>query len=214
VRVRLVVGVGLLLVAGALVLDMSGAAPRTAGSNHASTVVFAATVPGGGQLCETAPRLPPDAAKAQILIGTYGHPVPDLRLRFLDASGTEVATGHLPAGAAEGPVTIPLTRAKLAASATDVCLRVAGRSDVVLGGEGGPIGRDSELVNGKPQGGRIGMVYLRPGKESWWQLLSVLDHRFGLGKASFFGDWTLVVIALMMLGLWAVTVRLLVRELR
>ena len=38
-------------------------------------------------------------------------------------------------------------------------------------------------------------------------------HRFGLGKASFFGDWTLPAVALLLLGVWVGTVRLLLREL-
>jgi hypothetical protein len=41
----------------------------------------------------------------------------------------------------------------------------------------------------------------------------VLTRRFGLGKASFFGDWTLPVAALLLLGVWVATVRLLAREL-
>ena len=56
-------------------------------------------------------------------------------------------------------------------------------------------------------------MYLRPGSESWWQLLGVLDERFGFGKATFFGDWTLPVAALLLLGVWVATVRLLIREL-
>jgi len=208
-----VLGVALLLVVGALVLDMSGSAPRTAGSDHTGIPVFSASVPPGGQLCQTAPRLATDAAQVQLLIGTFGHPVPELRLRFLDAAGAEVANGHLAAGAKEGLVTVPLRRARGAADATGVCLRLGPGANVVLGGESGPISKDSELVNGQPQGGRIGLIYERAGAESWWQLLTVLSERFGFGKASFFGDWTLLAVALLLLGVWVATVRLLAREL-
>ncbi len=55
-------------------------------------------------------------------------------------------------------------------------------------------------------------MYLRPGRESWWQLLGTLDQRFGLGKASFFGDWTLPVMALLLLGIWIAAARLLAKE--
>jgi hypothetical protein len=72
----------------------------------------------------------------------------------------------------------------------------------------------TESVNGRRVAGAISLVYLRHGSESWWELLPTLTTRFGLGKASVFGDWTLPVLALLLLGVWVVTLRLLVRELR
>jgi hypothetical protein len=213
VRVRVVLAVALVLALGAVVVDMSGSAPRTAGSNHISAAVFAATVPPRGELCE--PVLPPpsDAARVQLLIGTFGHPVPALDLRYLDASGTTVAHGHLVAGAVEGVVTLPLSQARGAGGATRACLRVQGSSKTALGGEGGPASSDSEIVDGVPQGGLVSLVYLRSGSESWWQLLPTLGHRFGLGKASFFGEWTLPVLVLALAGVWFGATRLLLREL-
>jgi hypothetical protein len=213
VRVRVVLGVTLLLALGALVLDMSGRAPRSAGSDHASPVIFSASVPGGGTLCQPIAPLPEDATRAQILIGTNGRPAPELRLRFLDAAGAPVVAGEVPAGAHEGYVTIPLERTAGTRASTKACLRVGGSSPVALGGEGGAINPVSEVVNGSQQAGRITLLYLRGGDESWWQLLPTLTRRFGLGKASFFGDWTLPVAALLLLGAWVATVRLLVREL-
>src|SRR5450759_5316845 len=100
---------------------MSGRAPRTAGSDHVGTPVFAASVPGGGVVCQPASPLPQDAARVQLLVGTYGRPVPELSIRFLGASGEAVATGILPAGAHEGTVTIPLTHVRAAAASTSVC---------------------------------------------------------------------------------------------
>jgi hypothetical protein len=213
VRVRLGLGVALLAVAGALVLEMSGRAPRQAGSDHISPAVFAATVPAGGLVCQPAPFLPDDAARAQILIGTYGRPAPALRLSFLDAAGARVASGQLAAGAHEGTLVIPLSRVHGAPAAASVCLRVSGAAKVALGGEGGPVNPTSELVDNAAQPGRISLIYLRGGRESWWQLLPVLSERFGLGKAYFFGDWTLAFCALLLLGVWVGTIRLLLREL-
>jgi hypothetical protein len=213
VRVRVVLGVALLLVAAGLLLDMSGRAPRGAGSDHISPAIFAATVPGGGVVCQAGVPLPSDAARAQILIGTYGHPVPALTLSFLDAGGAPVATGRIPPGGREGTITIPLSHVPGAAASASACLRVGGASSVTLGGEGGPLNPTSETVNGHAQPGRISLLYLRHGSESWWQLLPSLTHRFGLGKASFFGDWTLPVAALLLLGVWVGAIRLLLREL-
>jgi hypothetical protein len=69
------------------------------------------------------------------------------------------------------------------------------------------------VVDGSQQPGRISLLYLRAGSETWWQLLPTLARRFGLGKASFFGAWTLPLAALLLLGVWVSAVRLLLREL-
>ena len=209
---RLALGLAALLVLAVLLLEMSGSAPRSAGSDHNNPAVFAATVPGGGTPCQPIVPLPQDGARAQLLIGTYGQPVPPLQLSFA-GDGATVAAGSRAAGGREGTVTIPIQRVS-SGVASSFCLHVGGHSSVVLGGEGGPIGASSEVVDGKAQGGRMSLLYLRAGSESWWQLLPSLDHRFGLGKASVFGDWTLPVFALMLLGVWIAALRLLLRTLR
>jgi hypothetical protein len=211
--VRLTLAVGALLVAGALALDMSGRAPRIAGSDHTGTPVFAAAVPAGGKLCQASPFLPGDAARVQLLIGTYGHPAPELRMRFTGPGGTPAATGNLPSGAREGLLTIPLRRIPGAPPARNFCLQLGRGTNIVLGGEGGPVNASSEFVNGAQQAGRVGLLYLRRGEESWWQLLPALTRRFGLGKASFFGEWTLPAVALLLVVVWVATARLIIREL-
>ena len=211
---RVALGLAALAVLAGLILDLSGSAPRSAGSDHVSPAVFAASVPGGGTLCQPISPLPGDAARAQLLIGTYGRPVPRLRVRFSDAAGSAVAGGDLPAGAGEGYVTVPLHHEPRALAATRACVAVGGSTNVVFGGEAGSLGAASELVNGKPQGGRISMLYLRAGKESWWQLLPTLSRRFGLGKAPLYGVWSLPAAALLLLGVWIAVFRLLARELR
>jgi hypothetical protein len=210
---RIVLAVALLFALSALVLDMFGSAPRTAGSNHVSPAVFAATVPAGGEVCEPVVPLSADVTRVQLLIGSFGRPVPALALRYLDATGSQVAHAEIAAGRREGLVTLPLHQGRGAGSATRACLRLRGGSKIVLGGEGGPVSAATETVNGRPQGGLVSLVYLRSGSESWWQLLPTLSRRFGLGKAALFGDWTLPVLALLLLGVWVATARLLLREL-
>jgi hypothetical protein len=210
---RLVLPLAALLILALLALELSGAAPRSAGSDHNNPAVFAATVPGGGTLCQPIVPLPLDVARAQLLIGTYGRPVPTLRLSFSGVGGGAVAAGARAAGGREGTVVIPVHRLGGGVAAS-FCLHVGGHSTVALGGEGGPVGASSEVVDGQPQGGRVSLLYLRAGSESWWQLLPSLDHRFGLGKASLFGNWTLPVLALLLLGVWIAAVRLLLRTLR
>jgi hypothetical protein len=214
VRVRVVLAIALLLTAGALALDMSGRAPRLAGTDHVDPLVFAATVPGGHTLCQPGMVLPPDAASVTMLVGTFGHPVPALAVRFLDDRGVLVARGSPAPGTREGNVTVALSRTRGAAVAGTLCLANPSRSAIVLGGESATAGPGSVRLDGSVLAGRIDVAYLRPGRESWWHLLPTLDERFGLGKASFFGDWTLPAVALALAGVWAYTVWLLLRELR
>jgi hypothetical protein len=213
VRVRVVLGVALALVIGALALDMSGRAPRTAGSDHTAPVGFVATLLGARELCQAQMVLPSDAERVQVLIGTYGLPVPELSVRFLRAGGRLLTGGRLAAGATQGDVSIPVSYPHGPDVEGVLCIRVAGHSKMVLGGNVATAGPTSEQIGGTPEAGRISVVYLRPGRESWWQLLPTLSRRFGFGKASFFGDWTLAVVALALLGVCVSTVRLLAREL-
>ena len=212
-RARLVLGVALLLVAGALALDMSGRAPRDRRYRPHQPRGFSAALPHGGTLCQPAMVLPSDAQHLEVLIGTYGVPVPALSASFTATRGSTRASGRLAAGAHEGYVQIPLRYPHGPTAEGTLCLRVGGAHKVVFGGEPATPGALSEQVDGAPQPGRIDVVYLRPGRESWWQLLGTLDERLGLGKASLFGDWTLPAMALALLGVWIAAVRLLAREL-
>jgi len=210
-RVGGLVAGALAVVAAGLAITLSEQAPREAGSDHIVPAMFAATLASGGEVCQVNPYLPPAAASAQILIGTYGRPVPALALRFTDPAGAVVSTGQLAAGARQGTVSIPLSRALDPGRATSVCLGVGGRSKIVIGGLGIPPGPTDEVVNGAVQAGRISIVYYRAGRESWWSLLGVIDRRFGLGKAGFFGDWTLPACVALLVASWAAVLRLLVR---
>jgi hypothetical protein len=192
---------------------MSGSAPRTAGSDHVAPFVFSASLSAAGSVCQPVDSLPRDAARVQLTIGTYGRPVPALTLRFLDSSGRVSAVGSLVAGVHEGLVSIPVRDVSDPEAASEVCLDVGHTGPVVLAGEGVPVNSFSERVNGTPAAGRIALFYVRKGSESWWQLLPVLDERFGLGKASFFGSWLLVAAALALLGVWVATIGLLARQL-
>ena len=184
---------GTLAVVVGLAVDMSRSAARTAGSDRVSPQQFSAIVPGGGVVCQPIQGLPYDAARARILIGTYGRALPPVGLRFLDASGATVATSFV-AGGRQGYVTFPLTRVPGAGAATKACLHVGGGYHDAIGGNGAGLDAGSELVDGRPQPARITIFYVRRGSESWWQLLPVLDLRFGLAKAPWFGRWTLPAV--------------------
>jgi|SRR5579884_1750004 len=211
--VRFVLAIGVLGVLATLILDMSGAALRLSGSDGIKPQVFATVAPGGSTVCQAVGPLPPDTGAAKILVGTYGRPLPPLRMRFLDTSGSTVAAGGV-RGGRQGYVVIPLTRSGRLSSVTRVCLSIGERFRLAIAGTPAPTQPVDEVIDGRPAPGVFSIFYLRARPETWWQLLPVLDHRFGLGKAPFFGRWTLPVLALLMLAVWAGAIRFLARELR
>jgi hypothetical protein len=208
-----VLGVSVLLVVGTLALEMSGRAPRIAATDHTNPIGFVAGMQHGQELCQPAMELPSDAQRVEVLIGTYGPPVPAVLARFVGPKGSVVASGRLAAGARQGYIRIPLSYPHGPNVSGALCLRMGSSAKVALAGDQFPAGPESEQIAGKSQPGRIDVVYLRPGRESWWQLLSALTQRFGLGKASFFGGWTFPAMVLLLVGVWVAVVRLLVREL-
>jgi hypothetical protein len=212
-RVRIAIGLAVLATAIGFLVDMSGSAPRGAGDDQVTPAAFLNSVPGGGALCQGAMVLPNDAASIVMTVGTYGRPMPRIAVVFKDQAGRTTATGLLLAGTVqEGVVTIRLRYPHGPSVAGTLCIHVGGRRTIVIAGEGFP-GGSSVRVNDRPQLARIAVLYRRPGRESWWQLLGTLDQRFGLGKSSIFGDWTLPLLALAALALWIATVRVLAREL-
>ena len=213
--VRIVLALGLILVTALFVREMSGSGPRTAGSDRIRPDTFSEVVPAGGTLCQQTGPLPDDAAAASVLIGTYSRPMPAITLQFLNQARQVVAHGKLAPGAHadQGYVMVPLVRTRESNSVTTTCLRLGGSAHYAIGGEGGPVTPISAVINGKPLPGSISVFYYRRGDESWWQLLPTLDQRFAYGKATFFGAWTLPVMALLVLVVWIGAVRLLGREL-
>jgi hypothetical protein len=211
-RLRLVVALATVLVAVAVVAVLSRHVVLNAGSDHIVPASFVATVPRNAELCQLNPYLPAGARSAQIVVATNGRPVPAFALRFLTAAGAVVASGSRPAGAGEGPVSIPIVSGPDAANASRLCLRVRGPAPVLVAGRGLPPDQTDEIVNGRPQLGRISVVYrYGGGPKAWWSQLSAIDHRFGLGKASVFGDSALPPCALLLLAAWALALRLLLR---
>lgn len=209
---RIALAAALLLVVGTLVVELSGRARRIASTNHVNPVEFSAPMPKGGTVCQPGVSLPSDAAGFRVLIGTYGRPTPAASTTFTTAAGRLVTGGYLPAGKPQGYITLPLRHPHGASTSGTLCIRFATQEQLAIGGEPFNLGPAAVQVDGKPVAGILDLVFLRPGKESWWQMLSTLDFRFGLGKSSVFGDWTLPFVAIVLAGAWLLAFRLLIRE--
>lgn len=211
-RLRVALAAALLCVIGALALDMSGSAPRLSGTNHVNPLAFVVTVPPGGRLCQPAVALPPDTGSVKLLIASYGRPLPTISALLTGEDGERLASGELARGRKQGYVTIPLEPVRQRVRAGTLCIRFGGTSKLAFGGVGEPENAASVRVNGHIAEAKVSLYYLRPGSESWWELLPTLAQRFGFGKAAFFGSWTLPLVAFLLLATWVATIRLLVKE--
>lgn len=209
---RAVIVAGVLLIIGTLALDMSGSAPRLAGSNGIRVEVFSTVAPGGATVCEVVGALPRGTGGAKLLIGTYNRPLPLVRIRFLDASGSAVALGDV-RGGRQGYVSIPLRRRGAFSAAKRACVRIGGHFGIALGGIRAASKPVDEVIDGSPAPGLFSIYYLRADSQTWWQFLPLLDLRFGLGKAPFFSRWALPVVAGLALLVCAGAIALLWREL-
>jgi hypothetical protein len=215
---RIALGLAILATAIGLVIDMSRSAPRLAGDNDVvwpAANPAVATASGGQVLCMKDTVLPDDAARLVTPIHDsvdQSLPLPRIAVDFVDAAGKRIATGVLKAGAAESAaVSVPLHYPHGASAFGTLCLHIGGHRTLLFDGASGA---GVTLVDSVQQPGSPAILYYRPGRESWWQLLGVLDFRFGLGKSAIFGDWTLPAVVLAALALWFGVARVLVRELR
>jgi hypothetical protein len=210
VRVRLTLCVALVLVVAGAFAVLSQRADRMAGSNGIGEIGFPVVVGPGKTVCQHT-TLSDDTRNVVMLVGTYGRPVPRLSLTFRAPDGRQLASGAVPAGKTEGHVTVPLSRTADGSTFDALaCVRNGGTHRIALGGDIEPQ-QSAATVNGRPTSGGFALRYLRPGDESWWQLIPTISTRFGLGKAPIFGDWTLPIAALVLLAVWIAAIRLVLR---
>jgi hypothetical protein len=184
-----------LLVALALVLTDSK--PRQSGSNYVPEVAEVAHIHGDGERCQKGVLLPADTAQVRVLLGTYGKPAPavtvDARVK-----GRLVTTGTLPAGGPQGHVDVPLRLVRNTTPGARVCVRLNGTGTTVLYGASR----------------KVRLEWLRPGRDSWLDVLPVVARRFGYAKANPFGSALMWLAGLLLLVAWAMAGRLVARELR
>jgi hypothetical protein len=201
-------GVGLTLLAIALVATLSQAAPRRMGTNKIGTdEVFGATR-GGGTFCQRYEQIPAGTGAIRIsLFGVGGERAPPVRVTVADGSRT-LARGARPASHPRPSelIVVPL-QTVLAHEAT-------GRVCVTLGSSGGQLGLVGQATDSKfaartgrePLSGRLRIEYLRPGRESWWSFASTVAHRIAIGHplagSSAVFLIVLLTLASIILGSW------------
>jgi hypothetical protein len=196
-RLAAAVAAGAVALLVALALVLGDSKPRQAGSNYVAELEPVGTIQGSGERCQSGLVLPADTDAVRLLLGTYGEPTPRVSVRATKGS-EEVTSGSIPAGGHEGHLDVPLRRVDAETGGVTVCVDIEGSERTVLYG----------------LAGTVRLEWLRPGSESWFDLLPVVARRFGYGKANPFGSWLIVVAGLMLALAWFLAGRVLLRELR
>lgn len=195
-RVKVVLGAGLVAVAALVVVLLLAEDQRRAGSNYVPEHGPVTELDGGGRHCETEQIVPGDTGALRLLVGTYGPPTPQIDVTATLPGGAPVTRGRLPAGQEQGHVVIPLERVDDTTPGAEVCIRVGGDGRTVLYG----------------RGENVRLAWMREGSESRLAILPVIAHRLGLAKLNPFGDWLVLVLVLVMGVAVFVALRTVLRE--
>jgi hypothetical protein len=202
-------GLGVIVVVLAVLLLHRG--QRRSGSDLTPNGAFVAVLGPGQRACQGQELLPADTAAVRITIGTYGKPGPPLRLTVTGPSGETLTSGGLPAGWRQGVVQIPVAHVSSAMEGARVCLLSDGPQPIALGGALPDPGYRM-VVAGRTVEGRLRYDYMRPGRESWLELLPTLAYRSTLAKSGLVRHWAWAAALLLMLFAAALGARTIARE--
>jgi hypothetical protein len=184
-----------------VVLVLSHRQPREAGTSFSNpSAVLGTLTPRARTVCQPGENVPGDAASLELRIDTGGRPTPPLTIAIRSA-GRIVRRASLPAGPPATSVTIPFRRVPATLGGASVCLTAAGRQPVGLVGHF-DLPAPARVVASpaaKLLPGRLAIVYWRPGSESGWSIVPAVWHRFGLGKATWEGSWTMALAIVLVL---------------
>jgi hypothetical protein len=199
-RVVAVVGIGALAVVILAMLLHGG--PRRSGTDRTPDGSFVLTLGAGQQTCQEGELLPADTAALRMTIGTYGTPGPPLKASVLGASGRVLTRGGLAAGWRQGIISIPVHHVSHAQAPVRVCLTDAaagGAGKIAIAGTRGEPGSTMSVDSAPEPGVRVRIDYMRPGRETWLQMLPTLAHRLSLGKSGLVRGWAWIAVPLLML---------------
>jgi hypothetical protein len=168
------------------------------------------TAESAGSVCQRGESLPGSTRAIRLTMTAIIGPRVSLKV----FSGSRVvAHGTTGTGWSGSTVSVPVNALPTAYSPVELCVYIS-----QLNGEvefnGRPSEADAAIANGKTTiRGRVGVEYLRSGRQSWLSLLPSMARHLGLGRAPG-GTWMAFVAALLTAALAVVASVLLLRELR
>ncbi len=212
---RVVVGVGVLVIVAFFAVLLTQRGWRISGTDMTPDREPVALLGGGQQACEGQETLPGDTAALQLEIEVSGAG-PPLSATITGRDGATLARGRLAPGWHGGAVRIPVTHVSTTTEGVRVCVRddapSHGGRTIDLGGQSYDLGLNSEVAGKLDENMRIRIDYLRPRRESWFQLAPTIVGRFSLGKSDLLRHWAWVALLVLMLGCVGLAVRTIVSE--
>lgn len=209
-RLKIVVVVGLLLGAVAVVLTLSQS-PSAIARVNTSEQALLETVTKTTSACQANEVLP--RGTTAVRLRTWAFLGPRVTLTMLE-HGHVIAHGEHGSGWTAGVVTIPVKRLSTTRSGVDLCFTLFVNGDETVELTGDPT--SEALAARGPEGslqGRLRVEYLRPNSSSWWSLAPQVARRMGLGHAPS-GTWSALLVLALMGGLAALCAGMIIRELR
>jgi hypothetical protein len=207
---RIALVVSAIALAIALVALLSRSPPVVAGSNGVPDTGHAELDLGRGDTstCQPVGTVPQGTSAIRVSIGAGAGP----KVRMQVLSEGHIATqGELPAGwGLEAAADVPVEPLRHELHNALVCVGL-GPNTGPLDALGLPRQDPSEHTLLSEIDLRV--EFLRHGSNSWWSLASSTAHRFGLGRAVS-GTWLAFLALLLMISAGALSLRLLLRELR
>jgi Predicted membrane protein (DUF2142) len=181
-------GAAILAVLVAIVAVLSDSKPRLAGTNNARLDTYPVVIQPGERYCQRGERVPADASRMQLDVGTEDRPGPPLAITVGERRLS------IPAGYRDGPLFVP-------APGESFCVRNEGERRVYLGGQTAatalPPGVAGEL-GGEQQPMVARTLYWREGSESGWQIAGTVFSRWS--RVTALGGATPWLAILLLLG--------------
>jgi hypothetical protein len=208
-RVKVVAAAGLLLGLAAIAITLSHSPIAVAGVNTPQEAPLGEPQPGSAY-CQSHEVLPRDTSA--IRLRSYAFLGPRVKLTIA-GRGQVIARGERGSGWTGGVVTIPVNRLPTARSGLDLCFTFFTNEDESVELLGEPT--TEALAAHGPSGslpGRVRVEYLHPSHSSWWSLAPEVERRMGLGRAPS-GAWPVLLAVALMVGVFGLCARVILREL-
>jgi hypothetical protein len=189
VRVTLAFAFVVLAMLGGVAAALSAGQPRLAGTNNVFDLFGNVSLAPGQAACARDELVPGDTASVRVHAVPEAPPGGPLELR-LRRDGRELARGALAAGWAGGNVEVQV-RPLVTRTEPDVTLCFTNGDDgpVTLWGYGAEPNGPRVVVDGTVTNERTRLTYVRPGRETGWDLVGLVAHRMGLVRGDLLRSW-------------------------
>jgi hypothetical protein len=194
--------IGIALIVTVIVITL-GETPLVVAGENTNQKYGLTEARGTPTVCQSGEEVP--RATTAVRMSSYAFTGPKVTAT-VEQGGHLISRGHVSSGWAGGAVTVPMGGLTGGVKDATVCFTFHLNKYETLTFTGAVV---------REKGSRRGLVrteYMRPGSKSWWSQVSEVARRMGLGRAGS-GTWNALLVLALMLGLTAVCVRTLLREL-